>query len=42
MEIVFSISQSIMVMRQGATLIQGTPGEVRNNKLVQEAYLGGE
>jgi len=42
MEIVFSISNSIMVMRQGSTLMQGTPEEVRNNKLVQEAYLGGE
>ncbi len=42
MDIVFSIAQSIMVMRQGRTLIQGDPEEVRNNKEVQEAYLGGE
>ena len=42
MEIVFSIAQSIMVMRQGQTIIQGGLEEVRSNKEVQEAYLGGE
>ena len=42
MEIVFSIAQSIMVMRQGQTIIQGKPEEVRNNPVVQEAYLGVE
>jgi len=42
MEIVFSIAKSIMVMRQGQTIIQGSPEEVRGNKEVQEAYLGGE
>jgi branched-chain amino acid transport system ATP-binding protein len=42
MEIVFSIAQSIMVMRHGQTIIQGRLEEVRSNKEVQEAYLGGE
>jgi branched-chain amino acid transport system ATP-binding protein len=42
MDIVFSISQSIMVMHQGRTLIQGKPEEVRNHPEVQSAYLGGE
>jgi branched-chain amino acid transport system ATP-binding protein len=42
MDIVFSISRSIMVMHQGRTLIQGTPEEVRNHPEVQSAYLGGE
>jgi branched-chain amino acid transport system ATP-binding protein len=42
MDIVFSIAQSIMVMRHGQTIIQGSPEEVRGNKEVQEAYLGGE
>jgi len=42
MDIVFSIAQSIMVMHQGRTLIQGTLEEVRNNQEVQVAYLGGE
>jgi branched-chain amino acid transport system ATP-binding protein len=40
MDIVFSIAQSIMVMHQGRTLIQGIPEEVRKNSFVQEAYLG--
>ena len=42
MDIVFSISQSIMVMHQGRTLIQGAPEEVRNHPEVQAAYLGAE
>lgn len=40
-DVVFSIAQKIMVMHQGRTLIQGEPDEVRNNKEVQDAYLGG-
>jgi len=40
MDIVFSIAESIMVMHQGRTLIQGKPEEVRKNLFVQEAYLG--
>jgi branched-chain amino acid transport system ATP-binding protein len=40
MDIVFSIAESIMVMHQGRTLIQGGPEEVRKNSFVQEAYLG--
>jgi len=42
MDVVFSIAESIMVMHQGETLIQGKPEDVRQNKEVQEAYLGGE
>ena len=42
MDIVFSIAESIMVMHQGRTLIQGRPEEVRKNSFVQEAYLGVE
>jgi branched-chain amino acid transport system ATP-binding protein len=42
MKIVFSVAQSIMVMRHGQTIIQGSPEEVKSNKEVQEAYLGGE
>jgi branched-chain amino acid transport system ATP-binding protein len=42
MDVVFSIAQSIMVMHQGRTLIQGKPEAVRENREVREAYLGGE
>jgi branched-chain amino acid transport system ATP-binding protein len=41
MEIVFGIADRIMVMVQGATVIQGSCQEVRCNQAVQNAYLGG-
>lgn len=40
-DIVFSISHSIMVMQQGSTIIQSDPEDIRCNEQVQEAYLGG-
>ncbi len=42
MDVVFATAQSIMVMHQGRTLVQGAPEEVRSNKEVLKAYLGGE
>lgn len=41
MGLVFSISDRIMVMTRGATLVQGSCEEVRGNQAVQDAYLGG-
>lgn len=41
MELVFSIAHKIMVMQQGMSIVQGAPDEIRLNKQVQEAYLGG-
>ena len=41
MVVVFNVAQSIMVMQQGDTIIQGAPEEVRQNSEVQKAYLGG-
>jgi len=35
------ISDSITVLHQGRVLAQGTPAEIRANKAVQDAYLGG-
>jgi len=40
MDVVFGIAQSIMVMHQGRTLIQGKPQQVRENEEVMKAYLG--
>ena len=40
MELVFSIAHKIMVMHQGNSIIQAKPDEIRNNRQVQEAYLG--
>jgi branched-chain amino acid transport system ATP-binding protein len=42
MHVVFGIAQSIMVMHQGRTLIQGKPQQVRENEEVMKAYLGEE
>jgi branched-chain amino acid transport system ATP-binding protein len=41
MEIVFSISDRIMVMVRGSTIIEGTCDDVRCCREVQDAYLGG-
>ena len=41
MGLVFSIAKKIMVMQLGESIIQGVPDEVKRNKQVQEAYLGG-
>jgi branched-chain amino acid transport system ATP-binding protein len=41
MEVVFNVATSIMVMQHGCTIVQGPPEEVRQNREVQEAYLGG-
>ena len=40
MEVVFSISQRIMVLYQGRLIAEGMPEEVRNNPEVQKVYLG--
>jgi branched-chain amino acid transport system ATP-binding protein len=42
MEVVFGTAQSIMVMQQGRTIVQGDPQNVRQNIEVQQAYLGDE
>jgi branched-chain amino acid transport system ATP-binding protein len=41
MDVVFNVAQSIMVMRQGGTIVQGEPDSVKRNNEVQKAYLGG-
>jgi branched-chain amino acid transport system ATP-binding protein len=40
MEVVFSISERIMVLHQGRLIAEGTPEEVRHNPDVQKVYLG--
>ena len=40
MEVVFSISQRIMVLHQGRLIAGGTPEDVRRNPDVQKVYLG--
>lgn len=41
MKVVFSVAQYIFVLHQGVLLAEGTPDEIRGNRAVKEAYLGG-
>ena len=41
MHVVFSVADTISVLAQGAIIETGTPEEIKNSKIVQEAYLGG-
>lgn len=41
MDIVFSISDKITVLYYGEILVEDTPDKIKNNKKVQEVYLGG-
>jgi len=42
MDVVFSISETIVVLHEGRILACGTPEETRQNELVQKVYLGEE
>ena len=42
MDIVFAISERIMVLQQGAVIADGTPAEIKANPEVRKAYLGEE
>ena len=42
MQVVFAVADRVSVLHQGQILTEGHPEEVRNNKQVQEIYLGEE
>ena len=41
MDFVFSVADWMTVMAEGTVLAQGTPNDIRANREVQDAYLGG-
>ena len=40
MKLIMSVSDEIVVMNRGTVLAHGTPAQIRDNREVQEAYLG--
>jgi len=42
MDTVFGLAQKVLVLQQGAVLVEGTPEEIQNNPQVVTAYLGEE
>ena len=41
MDSLFELAGKVTVLQEGRLLVEGTPEEIKNNPLVQEAYLGG-
>jgi branched-chain amino acid transport system ATP-binding protein len=40
MKVVMNISDRITVLHQGEVLAEGSPEEIRANRVVQQTYLG--
>ncbi|MCB1545582.1 MAG: branched-chain amino acid ABC transporter permease/ATP-binding protein, partial [Rhodoblastus sp.] len=41
MDAIFDLAERITVLSEGKVLVEGTPEEIKNDPVVQEAYLGG-
>jgi branched-chain amino acid transport system permease protein len=41
MDSLFELVERVTVLQEGRVLVEGTPEEIKGNKAVQEAYLGG-
>jgi branched-chain amino acid transport system ATP-binding protein/branched-chain amino acid transport system permease protein len=41
MDSLFELVERVTVLQEGRVLVEGTPGEIKGNAAVQEAYLGG-
>ena len=41
MDALFELAERVTVLQEGRVLTEGTPDEIKSNKQVQDAYLGG-
>jgi branched-chain amino acid transport system permease protein len=41
MDSLFELVERVTVLQEGRVLVEGTPSEIKGNKAVQDAYLGG-
>jgi branched-chain amino acid transport system permease protein len=41
MDSLFELVERITVLQEGRVLVEGTPAEIKGNRAVQDAYLGG-
>jgi branched-chain amino acid transport system permease protein len=41
MDSLFELAERVTVLQEGRVLVEGTPREIKGNRTVQEAYLGG-
>jgi branched-chain amino acid transport system permease protein len=41
MDAIFDLTERITVLSEGKVLVEGTPDQIKNDSVVQEAYLGG-
>ena len=41
MDLLFELVERVTVLQEGRVLVEGTPNEIKTNKAVQDAYLGG-
>jgi branched-chain amino acid transport system permease protein len=41
MDALFELAERVTVLQEGRVLVEGTPDEIKGNKKVQDAYLGG-
>jgi branched-chain amino acid transport system permease protein len=41
MDSLFELVERVTVLQEGRVLVDGTPEQIKGNKAVQDAYLGG-
>jgi branched-chain amino acid transport system permease protein len=41
MDAMFELAERVTVLQEGRLLVEGTPGDIKGNAKVRDAYLGG-